>query len=181
MYRTYYDVGIPGRERNSAQEPEAESALFQAPGAGRLFGEKAGWERANWFEPNAALVTAADAPRPSGWAGRNWSPAIAAEHLATRERVALFDESSFSKIEVEGEGALAFLQRVAANDIGRPPGSVTYTQLLNDRGGIECDLTITRLEEDRFLVVTGTAFGQHDLDWMRRYLPDERSAAHRRE
>ena len=173
VYRTYYDVGIPGRERDSARNARLSPLFSRLQALGASFGEKAGWERANWFEPNAALVSPADAPRPVGWAGRNWSPAIAAEHIATRERVALFDESSFSKIEVAGEGALAFLQRVAANDIGRPPGSVTYTQLLNDRGGIECDLTINRLEAGRFLVVTGTAFGQHDLGWLRRHLPAE--------
>ena len=173
VYRTYYDVGIPGRERDSGRNVRLSPLYSRLQALGACFGEKAGWERANWFEPNASRVQAAEAPRPAGWAGRNWSPAIAAEHIATRERVALFDESSFSKIEVEGEGALAFLQRVAANDVGRPPGSVTYTQLLNDRGGIECDLTINRLEEDRFMVVTGTAFGQHDLDWLRRHLPGD--------
>ena len=165
--------GFRAGRRNTARNLRVSPLYSRLQALGASFGEKAGWERANWFEPNAALVSPADAPRPLGWAGRHWSPAIAAEHIATRERVALFDESSFSKIEVEGGGALAFLQRVAANDIGRPPGSVTYTQMLNDRGGIECDLTITRIEQDRFLVVTGTAFGQHDLEWLRRQLPGE--------
>jgi glycine cleavage system aminomethyltransferase T/glycine/D-amino acid oxidase-like deaminating enzyme len=173
VYRTYYDVALPGRERTSARNQRLSPLYSRLQALGASFGEKAGWERANWCEPNAALVSPADAPRPAGWAGRHWSPAIAAEHLATRERVALFDETSFSKIEIEGPGALPFLQWLAANDLDRPPGTVTYTQLLNERGGIECDLTINRLEATRFLAVTGTAFGQHDLDWMRRHLPPD--------
>jgi 4-methylaminobutanoate oxidase (formaldehyde-forming) len=84
--------------------------------------------------------------------------------------VALFDESSFAKIEVSGPGACAFLQRLSANDVDRPVGGVIYTQMLNARGGIECDLTITRLTEDRFRLVTGTAFGNHDLGWIRKQL-----------
>ena len=80
----------------------------------------------------------------------------------------IFDETSFSKLEVRGAGASAFLQRVCANDVDRPIGSVIYTQMCNERGGIECDLTVTRLADDRYLVVTGTAFGAHDLGWLRK-------------
>ena len=116
----------------------------------RVFGEKSGWERPNWFEPNAddprfGGREALEALRPRGWAGQHWSPAIAAEALATREAAALFDETSFAKLEVIGPGACAFLQRVAGNDIDRPVGSIVYTQLLDRRGGIQADLTVTRL------------------------------------
>jgi 4-methylaminobutanoate oxidase (formaldehyde-forming) len=83
----------------------------------------------------------------------------------------LFDETSFSKIEVQGPGALDFLQRLCANDIDKPIGSVTYTQMLNARGGIECDFTVSRLANDRFMIVTGTAFGTHDMTHLRRYMP----------
>src|SRR2546429_341429 len=110
-------------------------------------------------------------PRPAAGAGHHWSPAFPAEHRATRERAGLFDETSFAKIEVSGRGALAFLQRLCDNEMDRPVGSVTYTQMLNRRGGIECDFTVTRLDEDRFLIVTGTAFGNHDLGWMRKHDP----------
>ena len=113
-----------------------------------------------------------EALRPRGWAGEHWSPAIGAEALATRQAAALFDESSFAKIEIDGPGALAFLQRLCANDIDRPVGSIVYTQMLNKRGGIECDFTVTRLADDRFLIVTGTAFGNHDLGWIRRHLTE---------
>ena len=126
-----------------------------------MFGEKSGWERANWFEPNAAGGD--ESLRPRGWAGKLWSPAIGAEHRACRETAAIFDESSFAKIEVAGAGAAAFLERLCANRVARDVGRVTYTQMLNASGGIECDFTVTRLAEDRFRIVTGTAFGQHDL------------------
>ena len=110
---------------------------------GAAFGEKSGWERANWFEPNAARGD--ESLRPRGWAGRLWSPAIGAEHLACRETAALFDETSFAKIEVSGEGAADFLERLCANRVARDVGAITYTSMLNARGGIECDFTVTRL------------------------------------
>jgi 4-methylaminobutanoate oxidase (formaldehyde-forming) len=138
------------------------------------------WERPNWFTPNedgagVSSRSALEALRPRGWAGEHWSPAIGAEALATRQNAAMFDESSFAKIEIEGPGALAFLQRLCANDIDRPVGTITYTQMLNQRGGIECDFTVTRRDVSRFLIVTGTAFGNHDLGWMLRHLPDDGS------
>ncbi|MEA2667506.1 MAG: hypothetical protein QOJ33_440, partial [Chloroflexota bacterium] len=126
----------------------------------------------NWFESNAE---AAELARPAGWAGHHWSAAIAAEHRATRERAGLFDETSFSKIEISGPGALGFLQYLCDNEMDRPLGSVTYTQMLNRRGGIECDFTVSRLDTNRFFIVTGTAFGNHDLGWMRKHQPEDGS------
>ena len=105
--------------------------------------------------------------RPRGWAGELWSPAIGVEHRACRETVAIFDESSFAKIDVVGPGAATFLESMCANRVAREVGAVTYTQMLNARGGIECDFTVTRLAEERFRIVTGTAFGRHDLAWIR--------------
>ncbi|MGZ4430846.1 MAG: aminomethyltransferase family protein, partial [Gaiellales bacterium] len=87
----------------------------------------------------------------------------------------LFDESSFAKFEVQGPGALELLQRLCANDVDRPSGSITYTQMLNRRGGIECDFTVTRLGGQRFRIVTGTAFGGHDMGWVAKHLPDDGS------
>ena len=111
--------------------------------------------------------------RPRGWAGKLWSPAIGVEHAACREAVAVFDETSFAKIEVAGEGAADFLERLCGNRVARGVGVVTYTQMLNPRGGIECDFTVTRLADDRFRIVTGTAFGQHDLAWIRQHAPED--------
>jgi 4-methylaminobutanoate oxidase (formaldehyde-forming) len=113
--------------------------------------------------------------RPRGWAGQIWSPAIGAEHRACRESAALFDETSFAKIEVIGPGAAEYLEHLCDNRVARDVGAISYTQMLNARGGIECDFTVTRLAEDRFRIVTGTAFGQHDLAWIRWHLPDDGS------
>ena len=106
-------------------------------------------------------------PRPDGWAGRIWSPAVREECLATRDAAGLFDQTSFSKLEVSGPGALEGLQRACAGQLDKPVGSIVYTQLLNERGGIEADLTVTRLADDRFRLITGTAFGVHDAAWLR--------------
>ncbi|HSS73623.1 MAG TPA: FAD-dependent oxidoreductase, partial [Gaiellaceae bacterium] len=165
VYSTYYDVKYPGHERQAGRPLRMAPTYERLRELGASFGEKSGWERANWFEPNVAAGD--DALRPRGWAGRLWSPAIGAEHRACREAAALFDETSFAKIEVSGAGAAELLERLCANRVARDVGQVTYTQMLNPRGGIECDFTVTRLEEDRFRIVTGTAFGRHDLAWIR--------------
>jgi len=173
VYSTYYDIHYPNEEREAGRPLRLSPTYSRLKELGACFGEKSGWERPNWFEPNAA---AADGlTRPTGWAAHHWSPAIAAEHLATREQAGLFDETSFAKIEIAGPGALGFLQRLCDNDMDRPPGSITYTQMLNRRGGIECDFTVTRLDPERFFIVTGTAFGNHDLSWMRKHQPDDDS------
>ncbi len=170
VYGTYYDVKYPGHERKAGRPLRLSPAYPRLAELGASFGEKSGWERANWFEPNAARGD--EALRPRGWAGRNWSPAIGAEHLACRETAAIFDETSFAKIEISGEGAPELVERLCANRVAREIGAITYTQMLNARGGIECDFTVTRLGEERFRVVTGTAFGQHDLAWIREHAPD---------
>ena len=171
VYSTYYDVKYPGHERSAGRPLRLSPAYVRLEELGAAFGEKSGWERANWFEPNASRGD--ESLRPRGWAGRLWSPAIEAEHRACREKAALFDFTSFAKIEVRGRGAAAFLERLADNRVARGVGALTYTQMLNEDGGIECDFTVTRLAEDRFRIVTGTAFGQHDLFWIRDHVPDD--------
>jgi len=173
VYSTYYDVKYPGHERTAGRPLRLSPAYPRLNELNAAFGEKSGWERANWFEPNAARGD--ESLRPRGWAGRLWSPAIEAEHRACRETAALFDFTSFAKIEVRGRGAPEFLERLADNRVARAVGALTYTQMLNEGGGIECDFTVTRLAEDRFRIVTGTAFGQHDLYWIRDHVPDDGS------
>ena len=173
VYSTYYDVKYPGHEREAGRPLRVSPTYARLQELGAVFGEKSGWERANWFEPNAAA--GAESLQPRGWAGKLWSPAVGAEHRACRERAALFDESSFAKIELSGEGAADLLDRLCDNHVTRDVGAITYTQMLNARGGIECDFTVTRLAEDRFRIVTGTAFGQHDLAWIRSHAPDDES------
>jgi glycine cleavage system aminomethyltransferase T/glycine/D-amino acid oxidase-like deaminating enzyme len=170
IYSTYYDVKYPGHERTAGRPLLISPTYTRMQELGGVFGEKSGWERVNWFEPNAA--SGDESLRPRGWAGRLWSPAIGAEHVACRTTAALFDETSFAKIEIAGKEAAGFLERLCDNKVARDVGAITYTQMLNQRGGIECDFTITRLAEDRFRIVTGTAFGRHDLAWIRLHAPD---------
>jgi len=171
IYATYYDVKYPGHERQAGRPLKVSPVNARHRDLGAAFGEKSGWERVNWYESNADAGD--ESTRPDGWAGMLWSPAIGAEHRACRESAALFDESSFAKLDVTGPGAAAFLERLCANGVARRVGAVTYTQLLNPRGGVECDLTVTRLAEDRFRIVTGTAFGNHDGAWIRQHLVDD--------
>jgi glycine cleavage system aminomethyltransferase T/glycine/D-amino acid oxidase-like deaminating enzyme len=169
VYETYYSIAYPGTERQAGR-PLRVSPVYEWHRAhGAAFGEKAGWERVNYYEANAPAGDPAS--RPKGWAGRLWSPATGAEHRAARERAALFDESSFAKIEVRGPDAADFLERMCANEVAGPVGAIRYTQMLNPRGGIESDLTVSRCAPDRFWLVTGTAFGTHDLEWLRTHLP----------
>jgi len=170
VYSTYYDVKYPGHERSAGRPLRVSPTYARAQQLGAVFGEKSGWERVNWLEPNAALGD--ESLRPRGWAGQLWSPAIGAEHVACRTTAALFDETSFAKIEIAGKEAPDFLERLCDNKVARDVGAITYTQMLNQRGGIECDFTVTRLAEDRFRIVTGTAFGRHDLAWIRLHAPD---------
>ncbi len=173
-YSRYYQLHYPGEEPASARGAR-RSPLYRALAArGAVYGSKFGWERPNWFA--AGEQERAEPPsfeRPEGFAR------IGEEHRAVRERVALFDLSSFAKFELEGPQAAATIQRLAVADLDRPPGRVVYTQLCNERGGVECDLTVTRLAADRFYLVTGAGFGVHDGDWIERHLPA--SGAHLRE
>ena len=146
---------------------------------GAVFFESAGWEIPQWYEANASLLDGYDGPWKDrkGWAARNWSPIVGAEHRAARERAALFDLTAITKLEVTGPGALAGLQRVTANQMDQPTGRITYTSVLNDGGGIVSDLTVTRLADDRFMVMTSTGYGYRDLKWLRDHMPDDGSVS----
>jgi glycine cleavage system aminomethyltransferase T/glycine/D-amino acid oxidase-like deaminating enzyme len=167
QYREVYDIihprQQPARPRNLRLTPF--HARQAALGASFVVG--AGWERPQWFEANRPLLTGAAWERRDGWAARLWSPVEGAEHLATRSAAALFDLTPFAKFEVAGPDAEAFLERVCANRVGRAVGAIVYTAMLTPRGGIRCDLTVTREAGDRFRVVTGGVSGQHDLAWLR--------------
>jgi sarcosine dehydrogenase len=164
-YGSYYHLHYPGEELTVARDARRSPLWSILKERGAVYGSKFGWERPNWFAPKDTEPSEA----PSFEGKPNWFEHVAAEHRATRERVALFDLSSFTKFEVAGPGAFAALQRVAANDLDKPDGSVVYTQLCNERGGIEADLTIVRLSPDLFYVVTGSGFGMRDGGWLRQH------------
>src|SRR6201992_3219299 len=126
-YETYYDIRYPNHERTAGRPLRISPAHLSHREHGGAFGERSGWERVNWYEPNAA-AGAADL-RPHGWAGMHWSPAIGAEALATRHTAALYDESSFAKLEVSGPGAAKLLERLCDNRVAREVGKITYTQM----------------------------------------------------
>jgi 4-methylaminobutanoate oxidase (formaldehyde-forming) len=166
MYGKHYTIAWPSEEHQSGR-PLRRSPLYDRLKAqGAVFGEKLGWERPNWFAvPGNAQHDVYSMGQP------NWFEAVAREHRATRERVALFDQTSFAKFRMVGRDARAALDWICANDIDKPIGSLVYTQMLNERGGIECDLTLARLAEDDYYLVTGTGFATHDFDWISRQIP----------
>jgi glycine cleavage system aminomethyltransferase T/glycine/D-amino acid oxidase-like deaminating enzyme len=169
-YSRYYDIVYPAQEWAAARPLRRSATWPRLSTLDACLGEKAGWERVNWFDSNA--TEGDEALRPSGWAGKIWSPAIEAEVRATTTAAGLFDQSSFAKFDVSGGDVVAFLQRMCANDVDKPPGAVIYTQLLNAKAGIEADLTVTRLDEHHYRVVTSTASGVRDLAWLRRHAPE---------
>ena len=167
QYREVYDILHPLQQMAAPRKLRLTPFFDRHAALGAECFTGAGWERPQWFEANRALLTDADWERRDAWAAMNWSPAVGAEHVATRERVALFDITPFAKFDVTGPDALALLERICANRIDRPVGSVVYTAMLTPSGGIRCDLTVTRKGDELFRVVTGGGSGQHDLAWMR--------------
>ncbi len=166
LYGKHYAIAWPFEEHESAR-PLRRSPLYGLLESARAcFGEKLGWERPNWFAPPGVE------PRDQySFERQNWFEHVAAEHRATRERVAVFDQSSFAKFLVVGRDAARALSWICANDVERAPGTVAYTQMLNSRGGIECDLTVARLDGETFYLVTGTGFATHDAHWIRTNVP----------
>ena len=170
LYGKHYSIAWPHEEHETGRGVKCSPLYSHLEKQGAVFGSKFGWERPNWFAPQGV-----EAKDELSFGLPNWFEHVGEEHRAARERVVIIDQSSFCKIEVEGPGALAFLNNIAANNIDKPVGSVTYTQLCNERGGVESDLTIARVEENRFFIVTGTAFATHDFAWIRSHVPADGS------
>ena len=165
-YGKHYTIGFPHEEYESGR-PRIVSPLYDRLKAHRaVFGSKLGWERPNWFAPEGM-----EARDVYSMGRQNWFGPVGEEHAHVREAVGIFDQSSFAKYEVIGVDAARALEHVCANHVAKAPGRLTYTQLLNSRGGIECDLTVARLADDRFYIVTGTGFRTHDLAWISEHLP----------
>jgi len=165
-YRYYYYLRYPF-DSDEWGRPRRTSALHERlQDEGAVFGVKHGWERADYFEPGRQWRRAGADQRSFGWTRPPYFNELAEEHRAFRERVGIIDMTSFGKIDVRGPGALPLLERVAGNLIDRPPGSVVYTQLLERNGGIAADVTVTRLAEEHFRVVTGAGYVNTDLGWL---------------
>ena len=178
QYREVYDIIHPRQQMEHPRNLRLTPFFPRQQALDGVFFENAGWERPQWYAANEGLLdslTVKGAER-TGWAAREWSPTVAAEHVAARERVAMFDMTPFAKFEIAGSGALGALQRLATNQMNKPVGSITYTSMLTPSGGIKCDLTVTRLDEERFMVVTGGAMGLHDLAWIEAGMPQDGSA-----
>jgi len=170
-YGKHYTIGYPHEEYTSGR-PYIVSPLYERLKAHRaVFGSKLGWERPNWFAPEGM-----EAKDEYAMGRQNWFEPVGDEHRHVREAVGVFDQSSFAKYEMTGKDAQQALDFICANDVSKPVGRLTYTQLLNTRGGIEADLTVARLADDKFYIVTGTGFRTHDLAWINDHIPAELKA-----
>ena len=167
-----YADHFPYRQYDTARGLRRSPLHSQMEAAGAVFGEVTGWERANWFANEGQ-----ERKYEYSWGRQNWFDNAAAEHKAVREDVGLFDMSSFGKLRVDGADAQDVLQRVCGGDVAVEPGKIVYTQWLNEKGGIEADVTVTRLAEDSYLVVTPAATPQRDLAWLKRTMPEEARCA----
>jgi 4-methylaminobutanoate oxidase (formaldehyde-forming) len=161
LYATHW----PFRQYETARGARKSTLHDRLAAAGACFGEDFGWERPNWYAP------AGVAPRYEYSYGRqNWFEHSAREHHGVRTAVGLFDQSSFAKFRFEGADAARALNRICANDVAVPPGKIIYTQWLNERGGIEADVTVTRLSESAYLIVGGAETESRDFNWLRRHI-----------
>ncbi|MEM7635166.1 MAG: FAD-dependent oxidoreductase [Pseudomonadota bacterium] len=167
-YGKHYTIGFPHEEYSSGR-PRIISPLYERLKQHRaVFGSKLGWERPNWFAPEGM-----EQHDVYSMGHQNWFAPVAEEHRLVRESAGIFDQSSFAKYELSGPGAATALDWICANNVTRGPGRLTYTQMLNSRGGIECDLTVAQLAEDHFYIVTGTGFRTHDASWIRDHMPED--------
>ena len=169
-YRMEFAVGYPFEERPAARPAKTSPLYRRLAERGAVFGCRYGWERANWFAPGGVMAKDVESFHRT-----NWFEPIGNECRAVRERVGVLDLSAFSKFEVSGPGAEAFLDRVMANRAPRRAGGITLAHMLTRSGGIACEFTITRLSEDRFYLVSATAAERHDHDWLRNALPTDGS------
>jgi glycine cleavage system aminomethyltransferase T/glycine/D-amino acid oxidase-like deaminating enzyme len=180
-YRYYYRLRYPFDQDEWGRPKRVSPLHARLQDLGCVFGAKNGWERADFFEQGKPSRRAGADQRAFGWSRPPWFERVAEEHVAFRERVGLIDLTSFGKIEVAGPGALPLLERVSDNRMDRPVGSVVYTQFLTARGGIVADVTVTRLADDRFRVITGSGTVDADLGWLRMHARDEDGRAELRE
>src|SRR5215208_546021 len=171
-YEEVYDIIHPEQPIEEPRPLRASPFYMRQKELGAYFLEASGWERPQWFEANAPLVKGREILDRDEWSGRCRSKVVGAEHLLTRERVALYDMSPLKKAEVTGPGALDFLQRLNTNQLDKPVGSLTYTLMLEENGSLRSDITVARLEERHFQLGLN---GPRDVEWVQRHLPADGS------
>ena len=164
LYATHW----PFRQYETARGVRKSAVHDRLDAAGACYGEAYGWERPNWYAPEGT-----EAKYEYSYGRQNWFEHSAAEHLAVRNSVALFDQSSFAKFRLEGRDAMRVLNHVCANDVDQKPGRLIYTQWLNERGGIEADLTVTRLNDHAYLIVTAAETEVRDFSWLKSHIPGD--------
>ena len=170
VYAHHYSMSWPYEEMLSARPLRTSPLYHRLKKMRAVFGEKSGWERPNWFAPKGVI------PKDKlGWGLPNWFEHVGKEHETVRTKAGIIDQTSFGKIEIKGPGSLPFLQKMAVSQMDKPVGSITYTQMLNEKGGIECDLTVSRIGENHFYLITGTALVKHDQSWILKHLPEDSS------
>jgi sarcosine dehydrogenase len=167
-YAKHYAMAWPHEEHHTGRPCRLSPLYERLKTQGACFGEKLGWERPNWFASAAHGETPTD---EYTYGRQNWFAAVGREHTAMRETAGLIDQTSFAKFALKGPDALEAMSWICANNVDKPVGSLTYTQMLDDRGGIQCDLTVARVADDEFYIVTGTGFATHDFDWIERSIP----------
>jgi heterotetrameric sarcosine oxidase gamma subunit len=166
-----YGLHFPFKQWETGRNVRMSALHIRLAEHGACFGQLFGWERANWFAPKGV-----EPKYRYSFMRQNWFDYSAAEHMAVREAVGIYDLSSMAKFILAGKDALSVLQEICGNDIDVPLGKVVYTQMLNERGGIEADITVTRLKEDRFFIVTAGATARKDFDTIERALSDRSHA-----
>ncbi len=166
-----YAMHWPFRQYDTARMARTSPLHDRLKDRGACFGEAGGWERPNWFAPEGV-----EPVYEYAWGRQNWFEHSAAEHMAVREGVGLLDQSSFAKFLLQGRDAEAMLNRVAANNVSVPVGKIVYTQWLNERGGIESDLTVTRTGEDSYMIVTAFSSAVRDFHHLKSNIPDDAHA-----
>jgi sarcosine dehydrogenase len=172
-YGKHYTMAWPNEEHDSGRPCRTSPLYSRLLASGACFGEKLGWERPNWFAAAALGETAHDV---YSYERQNWFVAVGREHRAAREAAVLIDQTSFAKFALKGPDAQAALNWICANNVDKQVGSLTYTQMLDDSGGIQCDLTVCRVATDEYYIVTGTGFATHDFDWIQRSIPSGTNA-----
>ena len=177
QYREVYDIIHPQQPINAPRNIRLLPYHDRLRELGACFVEDSGWERPQYFKTNRRLLNKLSGPggERTGWEAQHWSAIIGAEHRAVRERVGLFDLTPFAKFRISGRKSLSFLEYICSNKIDRPVGTIIYTSMLTPKGGIKCDLTVTRISQDEFMIVTGGGSSKHDKAWISKHMPTDGS------